>query len=78
MNTGFSALEMMVAMLEYDEVYARWAPQMLTWEQKEHHMHVYQDLLNKADGDGFLDHIITGDKMWCHYYKLEPKQQSME
>jgi histone-lysine N-methyltransferase SETMAR len=32
----------------------------------------------KAEGDSFLDHIITGDETWCHYYEPESKQQSME
>ena len=48
---------------------------MLTKEWKEQHMQVCQDLLNqyKAEGDSFLDHIITDDKMWCNHYKLESK-----
>ena len=32
----------------------------------------------EAEGDSFLDHITTDDDMWCHHYKLESKQQSME
>jgi hypothetical protein len=53
---------------------------MLTWEHKEHHMQVSWDLLNQIEAEGvsFLDHIITGDKMWCHHYEPESKQQSME
>jgi hypothetical protein len=35
LNIGFNALETMVATLEYRKVYARWVPQMLTWEHKE-------------------------------------------
>ena len=30
LNTGFSVLEVMVVMLEYQKVCARWVPQMLT------------------------------------------------
>ena len=43
-------------------------------------MKVCQVLLNqyKAEGDGFLDHTVTGDEMWCHYYKPESEQQYME
>jgi hypothetical protein len=43
-------------------------------------MQVCQDLLNqyKAEGDSFLDRIITGGKMWCHQYEPESKRQSME
>jgi len=33
---GFSALETMMATLEYRKVCARWVPQMLTQEHKEH------------------------------------------
>jgi len=64
LNIGFSALETMVATLEYCKVCARWVPQMLTQEHKEHRMQVCQDLLNQyeAEGDSFLDRIITGDK----------------
>ena len=41
---------------------------------------VCPDLLNeyRAEGDSFLDHIITSDKTWCHHYKPESKWQSME
>jgi len=80
LNIGFSVLETMVAMLEYCKVCARWVPQVLTQEHKEHCMKVCQDLLNQneAEGDSFLDHIITGDETWCHHYEPESKQQSME
>ena len=48
---------------------------MLTQEHK-----VCQDLLNQyeTEGDSFLDHIITGDEMWCHHYEPVSKRQSME
>jgi histone-lysine N-methyltransferase SETMAR len=43
-------------------------------------MQVSQDLLNnyEAEGDSFLDRIITGDEMWCYHYEPESKWQSME
>jgi len=49
---------------------------MLTQEHKEHCVQVCQDQLNQyeAEGDSFLDCIITGDEMWCHHYELESKQ----
>jgi len=52
----------------------------LAKERKEHRMHVCQDLLNQyeAEGDSFLDRIITGDETWCHHYEPESKRQSME
>ena len=63
LNIRFSALETMVATLEYREVCARWVSRILKQEYKERRMQVCQDLLNqyKAEGDIFLDHIITGD-----------------
>jgi len=80
LNISFSALEMMVATLEYRKVCTRWVPRMLTQERKEHPMQVCQDLLNQyeAEGDSFLDCIITSDKTWSHHYEPESKRQSME
>ena len=77
LNISFNALEMMVAMLEYSKVCAWWVPQMLT---QEHHLQVCQDLSNQheAEGESFLDCIITGDKTWCYHYEPESKRQSME
>jgi len=36
--------------------------------EREHCMHICQYLLNQyeAEGDSFLDLIITGDEAWCH------------
>ena len=53
---------------------------MPTQQQKEHCKQVSQDLLNQyeADGNSFLVHTITSNKMWCHHYKTESKQQSLE
>jgi len=41
---------------------------MLTQEHKEHRMQVCQ-VLNQyeAEGDSFLDRIITGDETWCQH-----------
>jgi len=80
LNIGCNALEAMVATLGYRKVCARWVPRMLTQEHKENRMQVCQDLLNQyeADGDSFLDRIITGDETWCHHYEPESKRQSME
>jgi hypothetical protein len=80
LNISFNALETMVATLEYRKVCARWVPQMLIQEHKEHRMQVCRDIFNQyeAEGDSFLDRIITGDEMWCHHYEPESKWQSME
>ena len=75
-NNSFSALEMMVATLKYCKVCARWVPRMLEQEQKEHCVKVCQDLWKQyeAEGDSFLDHIITSNETWCHCYMPESKQ----
>ena len=80
LNIRFSALETMVATLEYHKVCARWVPRILTQEHKEHRMQVCQDLLDQyeTEGDSFLDRIITGDETWCHHYEPESKRQSMK
>jgi len=80
LNISCNALEAMVATLEYCKNCARWVPRMLTQEHKEHRMQVCQDLLNQyeAEGDSFLDRIITGDETWCHHYEPESKWQSIE
>ena len=72
MNIAFNTLEPMLAMLEYRRVCAKWVPWMLIQEQKEHCMQVCQDLLDQymAEGDSFLDRIITGEEMWYHHYEL--------
>ena len=68
LNTILNVLETMVAILEYRKVCSRWVSWLLTLEQKEHCMQLCQDLLNqhKAEGDGFLDHVITSNKLWCY------------
>jgi len=80
LNIDFSALETMVATLEYRKVCARWVPRMLKQEHKEQRIQVCQDLLKQyeAEGNSFLDRIITGDETWCHHYEPESKRQSME
>ena len=80
LNIGFNALETMVATLEYRKVRSRWVPRMLTQGHEEHRMQVCQDLLNQyeAEGDSFLDRILTGDETWCHHYEPGSKRQSME
>jgi len=52
---------------------------MLKQKQKEHSVHICQELLHTHEdiGESFLDCIITGDETWCHHYELMTKQQSM-
>lgn len=53
---------------------------MLTKEQNQHHMYIFQDIVNqyKAEGDNFLECIITCAEMWCYHCKPKSKQQPME
>ena len=52
---------------------------MIMQDQNDRQRDVGQDLLDRyeAKGDGFLDHVITGDET-CHHYESESKRQSME
>lgn len=76
----FSELEMIVAAFEYHTVYSKWISRMFTQQQKEPHIQVCEELLNKyeAESSSFLDHIISSDKMCCHHHDPESKQQSVE
>ena len=80
LNIGFNALETMVATLEYRKICARWVPRMLKQGHKEHRMQDCQELLNEyeAEGDSFLDRIITGDATRSHHYEPQSKRLSME
>ena len=66
--------------LKFQKVCARWVPKQLTPEMKERRVDACQELLRryKADGEAFLQRIITGDDSWVHFYEPEQKRQSME
>ena len=78
LDNSFNVLEIIVATLESSNICVRQVTQMYSQEQKEHCMQVCQNLLNQygAEGDSFLDHIITGDMKWCHHYKPESKHSA--
>ena len=65
LNVGCNALEKMFDNLGYRKVCARWVPWMLTQDQKNYRMKICRDLLDQyeAEGDNFLDSIVTGDEM---------------
>ena len=48
--------------------------------EKNHWVTVSQELLKQyeAEGNAFLDQIVTSDETWCHYYKPKSKRQSMQ
>jgi len=55
--------------LKFRKVCARWLPTRLTPEMKERRVNACQELLRRyeADGEAFLQHIITGDESWVHF-----------
>ena len=66
--------------LKFRKLCARWVPKRLTPEMKERRVDACQELLcqYEADGEAFLQSIITGDDCWVHFYEPERKWQSME
>jgi len=61
--------------LKSRKVCARWVPKRLTPEIKERRVDACQELLYRyeADGEAFLQRIVTGDETWVHFYKPERK-----
>jgi len=61
--------------LLYSKVAARWVPKMLTKQPKQACVSACQQLLDRfnAEGETFLEHIVTGDETWVHYYTPETK-----
>ena len=58
LTIGFSALETMVAALEYRNVCARWVPRVLTQEHKEHRMQVCRDLSNQYEAASMVYGVV--------------------
>jgi len=61
--------------LRFQKVCARWVPKRLTPEVKERRFNECQELLRRyeADGEAFLQRIVTGDESWVHFYEPERK-----
>lgn len=66
--------------LKYRKLSARWVPRQLTHEMKVCRVDVCQMLLDRyeAEGDDFLDRIVTGDECWVHYFQPESKRASKQ
>ncbi|GFO14144.1 histone-lysine N-methyltransferase SETMAR-like protein [Plakobranchus ocellatus] len=66
--------------LGYRKVSAHWVPRKLTVEMKAQRKDMWTQLLERysAEGEAFLQHILTGDESWVHHYDPECKAQSME
>ena len=60
-----SAHHIVQDVLQFHKVSARWVPRQLTAKLKERRVDACQELLkrSKAEGDGFLGRIVTGDEI---------------
>ncbi|GFO12948.1 histone-lysine N-methyltransferase SETMAR-like protein [Plakobranchus ocellatus] len=65
--------------LVYRKVSARWVPRQLTVEMKAQRKDTCTQLLERynAEGEVFLQHILSGEESWVHHYDPECKAQSM-
>ena len=66
--------------LGYRKVSVRWVSRHLTAEMKAQRKDMCTQLLERynAEGEAFLQRIVTGDESWVHHYDPECKAQSME
>jgi histone-lysine N-methyltransferase SETMAR len=66
--------------LLFHKVSARWVPRQLTADLKERRVDACQELLKlfEAEGDGFLERIVTGDETWIHYHQPQTKKTNKE
>ncbi|GBN57867.1 hypothetical protein AVEN_86400-1 [Araneus ventricosus] len=65
--------------LQKRKICARFVPNKLSDEQKQHRMKTSGDFINARDQNlQFLETIVTGDDSWCYQYDQETKRQSME
>lgn len=71
--------EIVTKHLLFKKVSARWVPKNLTPEHKKKRLGAALTFLERyhADGDEFLDRIVTGDETWISHFTPETKQQSM-
>jgi hypothetical protein len=74
-----SAYEIIHSRLVFHKVSARWVPKQLTELHKEKHLYICKWLLDShsAEGDHFLETIITGDEIWIHHYEQDCIHHSM-
>src|SRR3954464_9766479 len=58
---------------------SRWVPKMLTEQHKQERVSACQQLLDRfsAEGEKFLERMVTGDETWVHHYTPETKRSSI-
>jgi len=66
--------------LNMNKVCTRWVPRILSTFQRADRKAIAEELLQnfKAESDGFIDRIVTGDESWVHHYDPESKAESKE
>lgn len=64
--------------LGMSKVSARWVPRLFTDTEKERRVQCSRAFLSRfdAEGDEFLDRIITTDETWLHHFDPETKAMS--
>lgn len=73
--SGATIHDVLTKELGMSKVSARWVP---TMEEKERRVQCSSMFLQRyaAEGDAFLDRIVTTDETWLHHYDPETKAQS--
>jgi len=76
----FTVHKILTETLAYHKVCARWVPRMLTDDNKQKRVDASREFLDQyeAEGEEFLDSIVTGDETWCHYFIPETKEKSRQ
>jgi len=65
--------------LNMRRVAAKFVPNLLTQDQKNARLTLWQELKNQIESDpNFLSKVITGDESWCYGYDPETKQASSQ
>ena len=69
-----------IHLLGYRKVSARWVPRQLTLEMKTQRKEMCIHLLKRYNkkGEAFLERVVTGDESWVHHFDPERKVQLME
>ena len=62
--------------LQMHRVAAKFVPRLLTEEQRQNHITVSQELLDRSNTDeNFLKNVVTGEETWVYGYDVETKVQ---
>ena len=74
-----SCHQILTEKLQTRRVSAKFAPRLLTDDQRENRVEICQELLANANGnENFLQKIIRGDETWVCGYDVETKMHSSQ